>query len=139
MKRLCLVAFVAVCFYSCDPGYYLAVVNNTEKSYQVSLKTRADSAVYFQSDPTDIFKEGEGLGKKVLLPSAPQIKNAHSSGTYSDYRYISTEIPSNQKVILASGIGGYRFPIIVNGDTIDNKCIKTRFRLWGVKQVLVIE
>ncbi|MDH6308433.1 hypothetical protein M2451_000744 [Dysgonomonas sp. PFB1-18] len=139
MKKTYIFSFIlCLLFVACDPGYYLAVVNNSNQYKEVSLRSKLDSAICLEIVPNDIFAEGKFIEKKELKKDT--ILSRHNIPPY----FRSADIPPNRKVIIESYIGGYpikseAYPIIINNDTINPDSIKVKRKLGSTKYIIELK
>ena len=125
IKKLIFLNFVFLIFISCDPGYYVAINNNSNYDKQIQVSPTSDTLKLFEN-----IKEKElDVGKKV-----GKISNI------STQNYTTVTIPKGQILWIGGGIGGpnSKLNIVLNNDTVYAKKFPCKRKFMGSQYVYII-
>lgn len=118
-KILIYLILISFSFVSCDPGYYVAVNNQSKFDQQIKVSSTRDTIKIFEN-----VKEKEyNLGRLVKkIPNNP-------SGNY-----LEINIPKDQILLIDSYIGvpSTKLNVIINKDTIYVDKFSCEHRLGGL-------
>ena len=84
MKKIIILFLpVMICFYSCDPAYYLLIRNRSGQDEEIQVKAFSKNVEFYESDD-NMFKIGKlirkdtlnftGKFEKILLPTGQTVK-----------------------------------------------------------------